>query len=486
VSTPREPKRPVLVSGTGRDTAPPTEPFVRLKLLALQERPRVSATTVGATRVGAATVGAATVGGTTTYEERTGALIRRSHLPEGLDARALDRVWARLGPSPRVRVRRRLASPLGWALVAIVLFVSGAVLAAQTGVLAWPRVSARVGVILRRLTGRPPLSRGQPPIAEHREAIRKVVGREETLASQPSVSTPPSSLALSPAVSPPVAASLGILASRSPPHPSPSFARTPHALPAMQALPPPPPQAPPSLSRALSAPPSPPQASLAPPPLPPSVSLSPARSSAPAPAPTAAATRRAEHRLPGAAEVDAPSLTSPLVLALRETAPTHERDGALADESSLLGRALARLRQQRDPSGALADLDLYAARFPSGVLDREAQSARVDALLMAGRLGEARTVLSKLTLRMGARDRELRVIRGELDADSACAKAIEDFEAVLNESASDPLAERALWGRAACRARLGDERGARKDLAHYIARFPDGPHAAVARARLRN
>jgi hypothetical protein len=493
VSTPREPKRepkrPILVSGTGRNTAPPIEPFVRLKVLAPHERPRLGATKLGATTVGAAstyaertgalkvgttTIGATTVSATTTYAERTGALIRRSHLPEGLDARALDRVWARLGPSPRVRVRRRLASPLGWALVAIVLFVSGAVLAAQTGVLAWPRVSARVGVIFQRLTGRPPLSRGQPPIAERREPSRRLAGSEETLATPPPQSTPPSSLAPSPSVAPPIASSVSppIAASLelaklppSSPHPSPSLAPQARALPAIRAL--------------LS---PPPQASL----LPPTATLSQARSSALAPEPTAAGTRRAEHRLPDAAEVGAPNLTSPRVLALRETTPTPERNTTLANESALLGRALARLRQQRDPAGALAELELYSARFPSGVLDHEAQSARVDALLMLGRLGEARTVLSKLTLRTGARDRELRVIRGELEADSACASAIKDFEAVLGESGSGPLAERAMWGRAACRARLGDERSARKDLADYLARFPEGAHAPVARARLRN
>jgi hypothetical protein len=158
----------------------------------------------------------------------------------------------------------------------------------------------------------------------------------------------------------------------------------------------------------------------------------------------------------------------------------------LAGESLLLGRALGHLRHQRDPAGALIDLDQYSARFPSGVLGREAQSARVDALLMAGRLAEARTVLSNLTLGTGARDRELRLLRGELNAETACGKAVEDFETVMADRPLDRLAARALWGRAACRARLGDERGARADLAAYVAQFPDGPQVAIARARLRN
>ena len=190
----------------------------------------------------------------------------------------------------------------------------------------------------------------------------------------------------------------------------------------------------------------------------------------------AAAAGRARNR--ERAHIDAPSPRPPVAPSLRDT--------TLADESLLLGRAIARLRQQRDPASALVDLNLYAARFPSGVLGHEAERARVDALLMMGRLAEARAVLSNLTLGTGARDRELRLLRAELNARSACGMAVEDFHAVMIESPSDPLAERALWGRAACRARLGDETGARADLTAYLARFPQGPHVAAARARLRN
>jgi hypothetical protein len=365
VSTRREPKRPVLV---------PIEPFVRLAMLAPHERPRV--------------------GPATSCEERTGALIKRSLLAEGLDAAALDRVWARLDRSPSVRGRIRLASPLAWALMAIVLLVSGVVVGAQT----WPQM----GVILRRLTGRPALLHGQPSIAARRAPARKLAVNQGNLESPPAQSPLPSPL--------------------SPP------------------------------------------------------SLSPASTPSPAFDSTAARARSPEHELHAAAHVAAPAPTTP-TLAIRDT--------TLADESVLLGRALAHLRQQRDPDSALVELDLYFARFPSGVLDHEAQSARVDALLMVGRVAEARTVLSSLTLGTGARDRELRLIRGELNAESACAKAIEDFETVMAESPSGPLGERALWGRAACRERLGDDTGARADLADYVARFPDGPHVAVARERSR-
>src|SRR6185369_3599507 len=128
----------------------------------------------------------------------------------------------------------------------------------------------------------------------------------------------------------------------------------------------------------------------------------------------------------------------------------------------------------------------YASRFPRGLLAEEAGRARVDALLLAKRFPEARTALARLTLGNGARDRELRVIRGELLAEKDCSAALADYEIVLAEGRADALVARALWGRAACRARAGNETGARSDLAGYLARFPDGPRAAAARARLGN
>jgi len=159
---------------------------------------------------------------------------------------------------------------------------------------------------------------------------------------------------------------------------------------------------------------------------------------------------------------------------------------SLADESQLLGRALARLRRQRDARAALTDLDAYAVRFPSGVLLPEARRMRVDALLMEGRLAEARTDLSALDLGPGTRDRELRLIRAELVAEHACGAALADYQIVLGENVDGALAERALWGRAACLTHLGDEAGARRDLAAYVTRFPNGIHVAAAHARLRD
>jgi len=157
---------------------------------------------------------------------------------------------------------------------------------------------------------------------------------------------------------------------------------------------------------------------------------------------------------------------------------------ALAGETPLLGEALTRLRQQRDASGALKVLDIYRARYPDGTLKREAEGARIDALLLLGRRGDALTELRHLELAPQGRDQELRLIRAELAAANDCAGAMTDFDRVLAEQVSDRLAERALHGRAVCRSRLGDAFGAKHDLGEYLRRFPEGRFAPDAHRAL--
>jgi hypothetical protein len=154
---------------------------------------------------------------------------------------------------------------------------------------------------------------------------------------------------------------------------------------------------------------------------------------------------------------------------------------ALAAETALLAEALTRLRQHRDPAGALAALDAYDARAPRGTLRREADGARVDALIMLGRDGDALAVLRTLALQPRGRDQELRVVRGELAAAQDCAGAVADFDRVLADGPPARLVERALHGRATCLARLGDSAAARRDLLEYLRRFPEGRFAAEAR-----
>jgi TolA-binding protein len=163
------------------------------------------------------------------------------------------------------------------------------------------------------------------------------------------------------------------------------------------------------------------------------------------------------------------------------------------DEQELLGQALRQLQAAHDAKAALATLDAYAARFPVGALAPEASRLRTFALLALGRKSAALAELDRQSW-VGLPDaEERRVLRGELRAGAGrWQAAFADFDAVVqahaNERASavadDARAgegvERALWGRASARSRLGDESGARADLRAYLERFPRGRFAAEA------
>ncbi len=155
----------------------------------------------------------------------------------------------------------------------------------------------------------------------------------------------------------------------------------------------------------------------------------------------------------------------------------------LALESELLQRALAKLRRDRDPNGALQLLDDYQTRYPRGVLSLEAAVARVDALLSLGRRAEALERLSRLPLERVGRRIELQLVRGELYSDRDCNRAIADFSAVLTLGSDGPFAERAMYGRAMCRLRQSDP-AATNDLRSYLARYPNGRFADAMRQQL--
>jgi hypothetical protein len=155
--------------------------------------------------------------------------------------------------------------------------------------------------------------------------------------------------------------------------------------------------------------------------------------------------------------------------------------GALGRESELLARALAKLRRDRDASGALTLLDEHARSFPNGALRLEADVARVDAELALGRNAEALALLERLPIDRLGRGAELRIIRGELLARRDPSQAVADFDRALATGLPQGLEERALFGRAASRLRIGDEAGGRADLATYLAKYPNGRFAAQAR-----
>ena len=208
-----------------------------------------------------------------------------------------------------------------------------------------------------------------------------------------------------------------------------------------------------------------------------------AAKSAEAPAPTpvvqkAESHARATQTEPSVVE-ETPSLEAPkrAVAAFPETS-----SGALGRESELLSRALAKLRRDRDASAALTLLDEHTRSFPNGTLRLEADVARVDALLALGRNAEALGLLERLPIDRLGRGAELRVIRGELLAQGDPRRALGDFDRALAMGLPQALEERALFGRAASRLKIGDEAGGRVDLASYLAKYPNGRFAAQARA----
>jgi hypothetical protein len=170
--------------------------------------------------------------------------------------------------------------------------------------------------------------------------------------------------------------------------------------------------------------------------------------------------------------------------AMPPASPVPDVPSPLAQESRLLARVLDLLRASHDYAGALTTLDEYDARFPAGVLRREAAFARLDALTALGRTAQALALLDAIDV-AGPRAVELLVLRGELrGAARRYREATADFDQALGRRAAAALQERALYGRASCRLGAGDLDGSARDLQDYLSRFPQGLHAADVRRRL--
>lgn len=196
---------------------------------------------------------------------------------------------------------------------------------------------------------------------------------------------------------------------------------------------------------------------------------------------------------PGGPSPDAPAASAAAAPRPRRTAEKRAAEAAATapperpaepdGEAAALASILRLLRHAHDAQAALAALDAYDRRYPNGLLMAEAARARVDALMALGRAREALAVLDRMSFHGALRSTELQTLRGELRAKHGrCSDAVEDFSAVLATGRPD-LDERALFGRAGCRARLGDEAGARVDLDAYQALFPNGRFMEQIRRR---
>lgn len=155
-------------------------------------------------------------------------------------------------------------------------------------------------------------------------------------------------------------------------------------------------------------------------------------------------------------------------------------------EAGLIQRAM-RERAEGDHLSALRTLDEHRRKFPKGQLAGEALVHRTQSLIALGRREEAMEELSGLgsELEEMPRAAELRTLKAELLYQRGrVAESEEEFSAVLERGAAPTVEERALWGRALCRARAGDKSGSREDLELYLERFPSGRFAQKARELL--
>jgi tetratricopeptide (TPR) repeat protein len=153
-----------------------------------------------------------------------------------------------------------------------------------------------------------------------------------------------------------------------------------------------------------------------------------------------------------------------------------------------LALAIRQLRIEGTPGVALASLEDYQTRFPASALEPEAEALRVEALLALGRKAQALAAVDELLARPRPGNDGRRVLRGEIRMSlGAWRDALTDFEAALagpggaeSGRSAAGFVERALWGRAVSRGRLGDDSGARAALEEYLGRFPQGRFAGGA------
>jgi len=189
-------------------------------------------------------------------------------------------------------------------------------------------------------------------------------------------------------------------------------------------------------------------------------------------APSRRAVSAPSHAREPTADVTTPS-TAEVVVAPLEDSPT---------EAERIAEAIELLRVRRDPRSALAILEPLAAT--KSTFGAEIDLLRLEAFEQLGDGAHALGVLDALDLSAAPRRDELHVLRGDLRASGGrYEEAIEDYSASTG-SRSPTLVERALFGRASCRLRVGQDADGRKDLRAYLERFPHGRFADAAKIAL--
>jgi hypothetical protein len=137
----------------------------------------------------------------------------------------------------------------------------------------------------------------------------------------------------------------------------------------------------------------------------------------------------------------------------------------------VLASALHALRVRHSPDACLQLLDRHEQRIAAAGLAYEALILRVEALIALGRSQEAMRLLDGDALSDSAAPRRLLVLRGSLRATAGrCSEGLQDFDRVLAGGGRPD--RQALLGRALCRAKVGDQAGARADRQRYEQLFP--------------
>jgi hypothetical protein len=161
------------------------------------------------------------------------------------------------------------------------------------------------------------------------------------------------------------------------------------------------------------------------------------------------------------------------------------RAASLGAEGALLTKALRALREDGNPSAALATLDEYVQTYPRGRLLHEAAVARLEALVLGGHRDRALEALEGGLPALAPLGRSEMVLRGELRAAAGRLEgARDDFYAASSRGGSDDVAARALLDLARMQQSLGDRAGADGSLRRYLVSFPRGAGAEEARRAL--
>jgi len=163
-------------------------------------------------------------------------------------------------------------------------------------------------------------------------------------------------------------------------------------------------------------------------------------------------------------------------------APVPQPAKSVASDPVLFGQALRRLRNENDPSAALAALQLHAQAYPHSAFSGERSALEVEALLALHRDREALQKLDGMSLENLPRSGERFVLRGELRAAARrWLDAKEDFEHALSRVSGSPSwHDRALWGRGVARLRCGERQAGMDDIERYHDLYPKGRFAAEA------